>query len=139
VIVVDSEYDINSFDFENSKEGLWISADKCGSVKSFCNSVIQLAEYLGFELEKEISEITNSEIDSVFLQAWKELDDWGYECDPGWRFNVDSEGLHMESIWTSDSDIWGEDREFATPLIHLTFRSMNQASEVLGGKYLPEE
>jgi hypothetical protein len=58
---------------------------------------------------------SEQDIDTAFTDALLFLTEYAWAEDPGWTFILNGKGLRMSSVWTEDSDIWGE-REFREEL-----------------------
>jgi hypothetical protein len=134
-----------NINYEESIEGLWIPMDP-NNVDAFLKSVIHLALILGYgqpgyevneglpgnfpdlatswqspELVVWLDSLTiESDVEQAFLCLLEYLTEWANEVDPGWTFILSGQGLRMSSIWTEESDIWG-DREFreALPVVDM--------------------
>jgi hypothetical protein len=131
--------DFLNINYEDSKEALWFPIDP-NNPNACLKAVIHLSLVLGYgqpgyetndhlpgdfpnsvtswqspEFAIWLDSLTSdSDVDYVFISALKWLSEGAYAEDPGWTFILNGDGLRMSSVWTEDSDIWG-DREFREP------------------------
>jgi len=133
-----------NINYEASFEGLWFPCD-ISEPNKFLKGVIHLALTLGYgqvgygTLEDKDSALYESfphvatgwqdpnllvwldsisselDIDTAFTDALLFLTEYAWAEDPGWTFILNGKGLRMSSVWTAESDIWGE-REFREEL-----------------------
>ncbi len=148
-----------NINYEDSKEALWFPIDP-NNPNACLKAVIHLALLLGYgqpgyetndllpgnfpdsvtswqspEFAVWLESLTSdSDVDYVFISALKWLSECAYAEDPGWTFILNSDGLRMSSVWTEDSDIWG-DREFREPSPEVDMHVMRElwASGQSGG------
>ncbi len=141
-----------NINYESSFENLWLTCDH-KNPDTFLKGVIHLALILGYghegyqhnshiELPQDFPVLasgwkdpqlmnwlnsisTVSELDSFFIDALMFLTEYAYEEDPGWTYIVNGEGMSMSSIWTEDSDIWGE-RYFREKLPAVAIHSLRE-------------
>lgn len=133
-----------NINYETSFEGLWFPCD-FNEPNKCLKGVIHLALTLGYgqvgygTLEGKSSALyenfphsaagwqdpkllvwldsisSEQDIDTAFTDALLFLTEYAWAEDPGWTFILNGKGLRMSSVWTEDSDIWGE-REFREEL-----------------------
>jgi hypothetical protein len=133
-----------NINYEASFEGLWFPCD-INEPDKCLKGVIHLALTLGYgqagygTLEGKSSSLyanfphsaagwqdsnlldwldsisSEQDTDTAFTDALIFLTEDAWEADPGWTFILNGKGLRMSSVWTEDSDIWGE-REFREEL-----------------------
>ena len=142
-----------NINYESSFEDLWLTCDP-KDPKTFLKGVIHLALILGYgrtgyhhsrshidlpddfpsnasdwkdlALTNWVSSISQeSDLDNYFIDALMFLTEYAYEEDPGWTYIVNGAGLRMSSIWTEDSDIWG-DRYFREKLPAVDIHSLRE-------------
>lgn len=142
-----------NINYEDSIEAIWFPIES-HNPNSCLKAVIHLALLLGYgqpgyetnnqlpgnfpdsvtswrspELSVWLDSLTtDTDIDYVFISALKWLSECAYAEDPGWTFILNGDGLRMSSVWTEDSDIWG-DREFREPSPLVDMRVMRELWE----------
>lgn len=114
--------------FEQSSQGMWLSLKGLDEFNDCLKEMIALAFNCGFKWEEgegeeefarrmnELEELTdNNSLDALFNEALEYLNDWAINDDPGWQLIFNTFGLRMQSIWSDESDMWDESREYRSP------------------------
>jgi len=124
----DDEWHFPLISFEQSTQGMWLILQSLDEFNECLKEIIALAINCGFNWEdgdgeKQFAERMNhlealnddSSLDLLFGEALDYLNEWAENDDPGWQLTFGRGGLRMQSIWSDESDMWDESREYRPP------------------------